>query len=109
MDQKTEEFRKKIAEMFISTLQADPLAWRKGWANSLCMPQNAVTGAKYRGINFLYLLMEAKQRGYEDLRFATFKQINDNGWRIKKGSKGLQVEYWYPWDYKKRQLSLIHI
>ena len=26
------------------------LAWRKGWANSLCMPQNAVTGAKYRGI-----------------------------------------------------------
>jgi len=103
MDQKTEEFRKKIAEMFISTLQADPLAWRKGWANSLCMPQNAVTGAKYRGINFLYLLMEAKQRGYEDLRFATFKQINDNGWRIKKGSKGLQVEYWYPWDYKKRQ------
>ena len=63
MDQKTEEFRKKIAEMFISTLQADPLAWRKGWANSLCMPQNAVTGAKYRGINFLYLLMEAKQRG----------------------------------------------
>ena len=68
MDQKTEEFRKKIAEMFISTLQADPLAWRKGWANSLCMPQNAVTGAKYRGINFLYLLMEAKQRGYEDLR-----------------------------------------
>lgn len=97
---KTDDFRKKIADIFIKSLEEEPLIWRKGWNEVLCAPINAVTGARYKGINFFYLMAIALERKYDDLRFATFKQIQSQNWTLNKGSKGINVEYWFPWDVK---------
>jgi antirestriction protein ArdC len=34
------------------------------------------------------------QRGYEDPRWMTYKQASDNGWQVRRGEKGTQIEYW---------------
>jgi antirestriction protein ArdC len=34
------------------------------------------------------------QRGYEDPRWMTYKQASENGWQVRRGEKGTQIEYW---------------
>lgn len=101
---KTQEFRQKVAERFIAALQEDPLVWRKGWNTVSMLPVNAITGKKYRGINQLSLYMLSLMGIYSDPRFATFKQIQDKGWKLNnaKGA-GIKVEYWFPYDQKSKR------
>lgn len=105
MNQKTNEFRKKIADNFVKVLSEDPLHWKMGWVSST--PVNAYTGKRYKGINRLNLKILAGEKrnpdGYIDNRWATFKQIQEKGWKLKKGSKGVQVEYWMPYDLEEKK------
>jgi antirestriction protein ArdC len=48
----------------------------------------------YRGGNVLGLIIASMARGYTDPRFCTFKQCVDNGWQVRKGEKGSQIEFW---------------
>lgn len=98
MNDKTREYRQKIADAFISSLQESPGHWKQQWSTLNVMPQNAVTGRKYNGINRLYLTHMAYVKGYGDPRWCTFKQLKDQQWHLAKGSKGVQVEYWMPYD-----------
>ena len=105
MNQTTKEFRKKIAEEFINALSEKKLDWKKNWASGgMQCPVNAATGKKYNGINRFSLMlvqMEAMERGdIPDNRWATFKQIKDKGWSVKKNVKGHKVEYWQPYDFE---------
>src|SRR3954454_24331799 len=52
------------------------------------MPRNAVTGARYRGINTIVLGMSPLAFGSSDPRWATYKQSADRGWQFKKGERG---------------------
>lgn len=97
------EFRKNVTEMFIDGLKKDGLAWKQGWDSESLLPSNANTGALYKGINRLNLILSAKKRGYSDTRWLTFKQIKDEGYHLEKGSKGVNVEYWFPYDMKNKE------
>lgn len=97
------EFRKNVTEMFIDGLKKDGLAWKQGWDSESLLPSNANTGALYKGINRLNLILSAKNRGYSDNRWLTFKQIKDEGYHLEKGSKGVNVEYWFPYDMKNKE------
>ena len=33
-------------------------------------------------------------RGYTDPRFLTYKRAADNGWQVRRGEKGSQIEFW---------------
>lgn len=101
MNEKTKEFRQKIADEFIRSLEENQLDWKKGWNGLSSTPFNGATNYKYKGINNFYLRMVAKDRKIHDPRWCTFKQIQDNNWKLKKGSKGVQVEYWMPFDRKE--------
>ena len=46
--------------------------------------------------------MVEMQLGFDDNRWATFKQIKDNGWKLQKGSKGYKVEYWFPLKFDSK-------
>lgn len=106
MNPKTKEFREQVANQFIKALEENEYNWKKGWKAAPTIPQNAVSGAKYNGINRFTLTMLCMEKGYTDPRFATFKQISDKGWHLNKGSKGHKVEYWMPYDStKKKALS----
>lgn len=97
------EFRKNVTEMFINGLKKDGLAWKQGWDSESLLPSNANTGALYKGINRLNLILSAKNRGYSDNRWLTFKQIKDEGYHLEKGSKGVNVEFWFPYDMKNKE------
>lgn len=101
MMEKTKEYRKELAELFIQILEEKELNWRKGWNGN--DPKNAKSGYQYRGINRLRLMIIAMQRGYEDSRWATFNQIRDMGCRLNDAKgQGVKVEYWFPYDVKEK-------
>lgn len=105
MNQKTIEFRQNIADQFLKCLTEKGQDWKKGWFTT-GRQYNAVTGKPYKGLNFFSLSMVAVARGTDDPRWATFKQIKDQGWKLEKGAKGHPVEYWAPYDYvTKKTLS----
>lgn len=84
--------RQQLADFFLAALKEDRLPWRAVWQCE--KPRNAVTGAQYRGVNNLLLSHVAKERGYTDPRWCTFLQAKNRGWSVKKGAKGVPVEYW---------------
>ncbi len=51
---------------------------------------NPSTGKAYRGINQIWL----ESRGYADPRWVTYRQAQANGYQVRKGEKGTQIEYW---------------
>lgn len=96
------KLRDQMAKSFVDALQQDQLPWKACWQTPL--PENAVNGRRYRGINSLMLSFIASQAGYADSRWCTFKQASEKGWKIRKGSKGAPVEYWAYYDTKERKL-----
>jgi len=101
---KSTEYREQLARTFINCLQERQLSWKKEWkASNSRAPYNAVTGKRYKGINHLALGLTAMAKQYQDPRWATFKQIQDNEWKLKKGSKASVIEYWFPFDYEKKK------
>lgn len=100
---KTKEYREKIAEAFIKSLEEEPKNWQKKWRGIGIKPVNAVTDQPYKGVNRLWLSYQQNVKGYEDPRWCTFKQAQEKDWHIVKGSKGVQIEYWMPYDTEKKE------
>lgn len=101
MNEKTKEFRQKVTDMFIHALEEKAADWKKPWFTTY--HANAVTNNTYNGINQLYLSLVSAQKGYTDPRWATFRQAQVQGWKIRKGAKGYTVEYWFPFDRKLKK------
>lgn len=104
MTQKTKAYREQIAEQFLNVLQEKQLDWKKEWAANGLRPLNAKSGYRYRGINLFHLALTTMERGYQDPRWATFKQIEVQGWKLKNAKgQGVKVEYWFMWDQKEKK------
>lgn len=106
MNPTTQEYRKRIADAFVQALEEKQLRWHSGLRPD-SWPVNAYTGKSYKGINKLGLFLSGlsglKEGETPDNRWATFKQIQNKGWRLKKGASGVKVEYWQPYDFKLKQ------
>lgn len=101
---KMNKMRSQMIEAFIHSLQEDEIPWEAGWNQE--RPYNAVTGVKYRGGNWVWLSFEAEEFQYKDPRWCTFKQAQKEGWKIKKGSKGVPLEFWSLYDtVAKKKIS----
>lgn len=55
------------------------------------MPVNAVSGREYRGTNVVMQWIAAKEAGYSENGWATFKQWSEKGASVRKGEKGTPV------------------
>lgn len=87
------DYRQILTDKLIEYLEAGTAPWQKPWdtrEGSDRLPFNPVTGKEYRGANSLFLTMS----GRGDPRWATYKQAVELGWQVRKGEKGLQIEYW---------------
>jgi antirestriction protein ArdC len=96
-DAKTEkrDFRQEVTDSIIRMLEQGVAPWQKPWdASALHTPLNPTTGKPYRGGNALHLLAVGIKRGYSDPRWTTYKQAAENGWQVRKGEKGTQIEFW---------------
>jgi antirestriction protein ArdC len=91
------DFRQEVTDNIIQMLEGGVAPWRKPWepgASSLGIPFNPTSERAYRGGNALHLMATGLQRGYDDQRWMTYKQASDNGWQVRRGEKGTQIEYW---------------
>lgn len=93
--------RKQLVDKVMENLEKGNLFWKQGWVTN-GVPESAITGKKYRGINNLFLSLIAMSENYDDNRWATFKQMEEKGWTFKKDEegnslakgKGASIEYY---------------
>jgi len=91
------DFRQEVTDNIVRMLERGIAPWQKPWepgASSLGMPINPTSERAYRGGNAIHLMAIGLQRGYEDPRWMTYKQASENGWQVRRGEKGTQIEYW---------------
>lgn len=96
------DFRQDLTDKIIAALEAGTAPWQKPWDGSVgaFSPINPTTGKAYRGGNALHLLSQ----GYEDNRWCTYNQANENGWKIRKGEKATWIEYW-KWSDSTKEID----
>lgn len=70
--------------------------WDPKVASSILeLPKNALSDRRYKGANMLNLMARAEELGAaNDPRWLTYNQAKENGWQVKKGSKGTGIEAW---------------
>ncbi|MBQ3219049.1 MAG: DUF1738 domain-containing protein [Clostridia bacterium] len=78
--------QKQIIDMVMANLENGTGLWKQGWMSNA--PESAVTKKKYRGSNNMLLMLVAMMRGYDDNRWVTYKQMEENGWSFKTDENG---------------------
>ena len=87
--------KKSLADNIIHMLENGVAPWQKSWYSGAAnMPMNPTSERAYRGGNAIHLMATALQKGYQDPRWMTYKQASDNGWQVRRGEKGTQIEFW---------------
>jgi len=84
-----QDFKKDITNQVIKLMEKNGSNWIKGWAGdtALQMPVNPTTKNMYKGINMVRLWLAEK--GTHE--WATYKQWQEAGKQVKKGSKATKV------------------
>ena len=89
---KRRPFHEEFAEKIIEHLKAGTAPWQRPWhpGKAIMAPHNPASGTVYRGMNRVHLALS----GYDDPRWMTLKQANENDLRILAGSKATPVVYY---------------
>ena len=94
--------RQEMIKQFISSLKEDVIPWEQNWVSKE-RAFNPVSGTKYRGTNAFWLAYKAYQNQWQDPRWCTFDQAQNNGWQIKRGSRGTKIEFFSPYDKQEKR------
>ena len=89
--EKRPPFHEEFANKIIERLQEGTAPWQVPWTpgKTMLAPHNPASGTVYRGMNRVHLALS----GYDDPRWMTLKQANDQGYSILPGSKATPVVY----------------
>jgi antirestriction protein ArdC len=79
-----------VTRLITERLEAGVIPWKMPWKTGSSNPRNLVSKKMYRGFNFFYLLSFRFERPY----FLSWKQVQDLGGKVKKGSKTYPVIFW---------------
>lgn len=83
---------KEVSDKFIAMLEQGGIqSWHKAWKNISSVPVNAITGTKYRGWNWFSLTLASGKRPNQ---WATFKQVQSQKGRIRKGACGAKIGFY---------------
>lgn len=100
-DKKLSRTKQALYDTVMASLEEGVIPWHQPWLSA--RPVNATTEGNYNGINRAYLNFMTVQKGYSDNRWATFKQADNAGWKIKKGSKGVPVEFYSKYEVENKK------
>lgn len=109
MDNKKEFNPNKVAEIvteqIIKGLEQGHIPWQRPWTISASEsgPMNFVTKHEYSGVNILLANLACMSKGYELPLFASFKQINGIGARVRKGESGHIIVFTKTYETTKRE------
>lgn len=70
-------------------------------------PRNLFTQNAYKGFNLLALYIDTLTHGFTSSLYATFNSISKAGGRLRKGSKGVVIEF-FTFVYKHKETSKIY-
>lgn len=87
----------RVVTELVAAIEAGAPTWEMPWRTLAAtgIPTNHVTGNRYQGGNALWLAVTAWQHGYPSARWATFKQWQSIGARVRKGERGTHGIYWH--------------
>lgn len=89
------DYRQEVTNQIIEMLEKGTAPWQKPWQpDSRALPFNPTTDHAYRGGNAIHLMATAARRGFSDPRWLTYRQAQAEGWQVRQGEKGTQIEYW---------------
>src|SRR6266542_2652706 len=89
------DFRQDVTNQIIEMLEKGTAPWQTPWEpGTLRLPLNPTTNRAYRGGNALHLMAVGARKGFDDPRWLTYRQAQENGWQVRKGEKGSQIEFW---------------
>src|SRR4029079_6000180 len=87
--------RQEVTDQIIAMLEKGTAPWQTPWEpGALQLPHNPTTNRAYRGGNALHLMAVGARKGFDDPRWLTYRQAQENGWQVRKGEKGSQIEFW---------------
>ncbi|WP_304052112.1 ArdC family protein [Megamonas hypermegale] len=98
LPEKIQQQRNEMVKQIVEDIKAGkPFFWDSGHFGKY--PRNLLKALQgkdqfYNGINNLKLTFTANRFGFKDSRWATFKQAQEAGAKIKKGAKGVHIEFW---------------
>jgi antirestriction protein ArdC len=92
------EIYERITARIIEQMEtASAAGWQKPWittGQNTLQPVNAATKREYRGVNVLMLWAAAEITGYQDGRWASFKQWQQIGAQVRRGEKGTPIVFY---------------
>ena len=95
------DFARRLADKLIEQLKARTAPWQQDWAEGQrSSPYNPTTRKRYRGINILALMAT----GRSDPRWMTYRQAQAQGWQVRRGEKGTQIQHWI-WEETRTRLG----
>src|SRR5215471_7259368 len=82
------DFRQEVTEQIIEMLEKGTAPWQTPWEpGALQLPHNPTTDRAYRGGNALHLMAVGARKGFDDPRWLTYRQAQENGWQSAKGRR----------------------
>lgn len=100
MPPKVANQRHEIVKSFVDNLNTRGLPYIQEWAAGT-LPFNPISGNTYRGVNRINLRSIGHLRGTDDPRWLTWRQIQNAGYRVKKGARSAAVEKWKPFAFER--------
>ena len=89
---KHDEYHLKFADAIIEQIRQGTAPWQKPWApGEWVLPMNVDTSRSYKGGNSLHLATVQQERGYGDVRWGTYRQIQARGGQVRRGEHGTRV------------------
>ena len=89
---KHDEYHRQFADAIIEQIRQGTAPWQKPWGpGERVLPANVDTGRSYSGGNSLHLAAVAQSRGYGDVRWGTYRQIQARGGQVRKGEQGTRI------------------
>ena len=85
----------QVATAIIKQLKEGTAPWQKPWEpGQRFMPYNPTTGNEYRGMNAVWLMSQSQTRGFNDARWMTYRQSQEQDAQVRKGEKGTPIQFW---------------
>ena len=81
----------EVTDSIIKQLENGATPWIKPWTTDSTADKNFITQAPYRGVNRLMLGLSSMINGYTTPVWATFKQWNNLGCRVRLHEKGTKI------------------
>ena len=89
---KHDEYHRQFADAIIEQIRQGTAPWQKPWGpGERVLPANVDTGRSYAGGNSLHLAAVAQARGYADVRWGTYRQIQARDGQVRKGEQGTRI------------------